>query len=94
MKFKKSTRFLLSLCLMTLCLFAFFAKRSGGRAALLTALITLTNFEVHRAGFACRVDMLLTAFMVTSLYALYRQWERHPGGTWRPAPSKPSDGCS
>ncbi len=66
----------LSLCLMTLCLFAFFAKRSDGRAALLTALITLTNFEVHRAGYACRVDMLLAALMVLALLALYRWWER------------------
>ena len=66
----------LSLCLMTLCLFAFFAKRSGERAALLTALITLTNFEVHRAGYACRVDMLLAALMVLALLALYRWWEQ------------------
>ncbi|MFW5604353.1 MAG: ArnT family glycosyltransferase, partial [Bacteroidales bacterium] len=66
----------LSLCLMTLCLFAFFAKRSGERTALLTALITLTNFEVHRAGYACRVDMLLAALMVLALLALYRWWER------------------
>ena len=66
----------LSLCLMTLCLFAFFTKRSGERAALLTALITLTNFEVHRAGYACRVDMLLAALMVLALLALYRWWEQ------------------
>lgn len=39
-------------------------------------LITLTNFEVHRAGTNCRVDMLLAALMVMALYQLYRWGEK------------------
>lgn len=39
-------------------------------------LITLTNFEVHRAGTNCRVDMLLSALMVLALYQLYRWGEK------------------
>lgn len=56
--------------------YLFFARRRGRDEALLMALLTLTNFEVHRAGFACRVDMVLTAFIVLALYALYCWWER------------------
>lgn len=52
--------------------FLFYAKRRGAELAFLTSLITLTNFEVHRAGTNCRVDMLLSALMVLALYALYR----------------------
>lgn len=66
----------LALIVMVMAGFLFFAKRRGRDEAALMALITLTNFEVHRAGFACRVDMVLTAFIVLALYALYRWWER------------------
>lgn len=60
----------LALAAMALAGFAFYAKRRGVQVAFIAALITLTNFEVHRAGTNCRVDMLLTAFMVISLYLL------------------------
>ena len=61
---------------MVLVGYAFFAKRRGRELALLTALITLTNFEVHRAGVNCRVDMVLAAFMVLALYELYKWAEK------------------
>ena len=40
----------IALIAMTLCGFLFFAKRKGVELALLAAFITLTNFELHRAG--------------------------------------------
>ena len=61
----------IALAAMILSGFLFYAKRRGSEIAFLTSLITLTNFEVHRAGTNCRVDMLLSALMVIALYALY-----------------------
>lgn len=55
--------------------FLFYAKRRGAAIALLMGLITLSNFEVHRAGMNCRVDMVLTVFIVLALYQLYRWCE-------------------
>lgn len=66
----------LALIGMVLAGFLFYAKRRGTEVAFLMALITLSNFEVHRAGFACRVDMVLTAFIVLALYQLFRWCER------------------
>ncbi|MGM9803423.1 MAG: ArnT family glycosyltransferase [Muribaculaceae bacterium] len=65
-----------ALVLMTLATFCFYAKRRGWLLAAATALILLTNFEVHRAGVACRVDMVLTACIVIAMYSLYRWCER------------------
>lgn len=70
----------LALSLMTLAVYAFYARRRGVEVALLTALILLGNFEVHRAGMACRVDMLLAALMVGALLALFRWTERSERG--------------
>lgn len=61
-----------ALTLMTLAGYIFYARRRNPEIALLMGLITLTNFEVHRAGVACRVDMVLTLMMVGALYLLYR----------------------
>lgn len=66
----------LALTFMVLAGYRFFARRMGSEVALVAAVVTLTNFEVHRAGYACRVDMLLGALMVGALYALYRWQER------------------
>ena len=44
--------------------------------ALLATLLSLTAFEVHRAGINCRVDMVNTAFMVGALFLMFRWWER------------------
>lgn len=62
----------LALIAMTVGCYAFFAPRRGKHTALLAALLTLTSFEVHRAGVSCRVDMVLTACTVGSILLLYR----------------------
>lgn len=63
--------------------FRFYRNRTSNLIAVIMALITITSFEVHRAATNCRVDMLLTAFIVISLYSLYRHWERgHKGLPW------------
>ena len=66
----------LALCAMVMAGYFFYARRCGARVALLMAAVTLGSFEVHRAGIACRVDMVLTCMMVLSLYALYSWVER------------------
>ena len=65
-----------SLVLMTICGFVFYAKRKDTQISLIAAILTLTAFEVHRAGINCRVDMVNTAFMVGAMYLLYRWWEK------------------
>ena len=62
----------LSTMLMIVAGYLFYSRRKGAEVAFLMGLITLTNFEVHRAAYACRVDMLLSALIVLALYALYR----------------------
>ncbi len=66
----------LALLLMTVGGYVFYARRRGAAVAFVAAIITLTNFETHRAGMNCRVDMVLTATMVGALYLLYRWTER------------------
>lgn len=65
-----------ALILMAFFGFLFFAKRSGVEIALLAAFVSLTSFELHRAGMNCRVDMVLTALTVCALYAFYRWYEK------------------
>ena len=65
-----------SLIMMTIGGFIFFAKRKDTQTSLITTILTLTAFEVHRAGINCRVDMVNTAFMVGAMYLLYRWWEK------------------
>lgn len=66
----------LALIFMVMGGFMFFAKRKNTEVAMLTSLLTLTSFEVLRAGYACRVDMVLTACIVGAMYLLYIWWER------------------
>ena len=66
----------LALVAMSVGGFVFFAKRKNANMALLATLLSLTAFEVHRAGINCRVDMVNTAFMVGALFLLFRWWER------------------
>lgn len=66
----------LALIVMTLTGFLFYAKRRGKEVAFLASLILLSNFEVHRAAFACRVDMVLTVFIVLALYQLFRWYKK------------------
>ncbi|MCF0198936.1 MAG: glycosyltransferase family 39 protein [Bacteroidaceae bacterium] len=62
---------------MVLWTFLFVARRRDVTVALVTALVTLTSFEVWRAAFACRVDMVLTFCIVGAMLALYR-WSERP----------------
>lgn len=66
----------LALVAMSVAGFVFFAKRKNANMALLATLLSLTAFEVHRAGINCRVDMVNTAFMVGALFLMFRWWER------------------
>lgn len=66
----------LALAVMVLAGYVFFSRRRGSQVAFVAALLTLTSFELHRAGTNCRVDMMLTALVVISLYLLYRWVER------------------
>ena len=66
----------LALTVMTIATFRFYAKRTHQIVALVTAAVLLTSFEVHRAGVACRVDMVLTCMMVLSLFELYKWYEK------------------
>lgn len=54
----------------------FVAKRKSRDVSFLASMIVLTAFEVHRAGTNCRVDMVLTMFIVCGLYAFYKWWEK------------------
>lgn len=60
----------IALAIMTLAGYVFFARRASAEVAFIMALVTLTNFEVHRSGTGCRVDMMLSAFMVVASYQL------------------------
>lgn len=70
----------IALTAMVLTGYVFFARRRGRELAFVMALITLTSFEVHRAGTNCRVDMLLSALMVIALYLLYQWGEKRLRG--------------
>ena len=61
---------------LTLVTYLFFRRRCDEKTALLTALLTFTGYELHRMGYNCRVDMLLTFFIVAALYGLYRWHEK------------------
>lgn len=70
----------IAMIVMTMVGFRFYSRRASKLVALVMALITMTAFEVYRAACACRVDMVLTMFIVTSLYALYHHYERGAKG--------------
>lgn len=61
---------------LTIAIFVFYQRRRDTRTALVTALVAFTSWELHRQGFNCRVDMVLTAFTVGSMLLLYRWYER------------------
>ncbi len=65
----------LSFVTMIAATFAFYAKYSDKKLAMLTAMVSLSTFELHRAGMNCRVDMMLTMAMVCSQYLLFRWWK-------------------
>lgn len=70
----------IAMIVLTIVGFRFYSRRASKFVAMVMALITMTAFEVYRAAFACRVDMVLTMFIVTSLYALYHHYERGAKG--------------
>lgn len=60
----------ISLGMMTFC---FVRRRMGGAmTGALSALVLVSSVEVWRAASACRVDMLLTAFIFGSMLVLWR----------------------
>lgn len=65
---------------MQLCFFGFVAKWKDVKTAVLTSLLLLTSFEVHRAAVACRVDMLQVSLIVISLCLLFRWDEKQSQG--------------
>lgn len=70
----------LSFLAMQLVFFSFVAKRKNVETAVLTSLLLLTSFEVHRAAVACRLDMLQVSLIVISLCLLFRWDERQCKG--------------
>lgn len=64
----------LALLILVIASFFFFDSRVPFRTSYLSALLLLTAFEVHRSGQEARVDMLLTMFIVLTLFTLYI-WE-------------------
>ncbi len=71
---------------MVMAGFCFFSRRRGcgTMTALAASIVTVTTVEVYRAATACRVDMLLTACIVTAIYAMtiYRERHGHTGISW------------
>lgn len=67
-----------ALAFIAMCVgfFRFFARRHDAWKVFLATVILMTTFEVHRSAMTCRVDMVLTAFMVGGFTALYRWSER------------------
>lgn len=65
-----------SLILMAMGGYLFIEKRKGESLAMAATMLLLTAFEVHRAGYACRVDMVLTACIVGAMYLMYAWWEK------------------
>ena len=71
----------LALIALTVWTFRFYIDNGASRGrAMACATILLTSFEVYRAGMACRVDMLLTFFMVGAFFTLYDYWKRGMNG--------------
>lgn len=62
---------LIGLCMIALTIVL---KRKGSKIAVLTTLLLLTGFEMHRSALECRVDMTLAFFMGAALFGLYL-WE-------------------
>lgn len=59
---------------MQFVFFGFVARRKDVKTALLTSILLLSSFEVHRAAVACRVDMVQVSLIVVSLCLLFR-WD-------------------
>ncbi len=71
---------LAAICL-AVWMFVFFARRGGGGTALLASAVFLSSFEVYRAAYACRVDMMLALGICGAMFSLVA-WEMERGW-WR-----------
>lgn len=67
----------LAVIAMVMAGYSWARKIHGPRFGMVFAFVTMTSFEVFRAGMACRVDMVLTAMMVIPIYIMYNL---HEGG--------------
>ncbi len=65
-----------ALMAMVMICFSFWRRRVGMWRALAASVFTVTFFEVYRAALACRVDMLLTFFIVGAVIKLFEWSER------------------
>lgn len=65
---------------MIIWFYCFFAKRGDEQTAIIASLIMFTTFEVHRAAYACRVDMVLTFFIVGALLSFAGWAEKEKRG--------------
>lgn len=61
-------------------MYIYYARRKDSDTALWAVLICLTSFEVFRALFACRVDMVLTLGIVGAMFAFSAWSERERRG--------------
>ena len=66
----------LALIVLLVSTFCFYARCKNSNVSIVATLLTMTAFEVHRAGTNCRVDMVLTTFIAGALFLMYRWWER------------------
>ena len=65
---------LAAICLM-MWMYVFYARRRDSATALLATLVCFTCFEVFRAAYACRVDMMLALFTTGAMFAFARWTE-------------------
>ena len=61
---------------LTIAVFLFYQRRRDTRIGFVAALVAFVSWEMHRQGGNCRVDMVLTQFIVMAMLLLYRWWER------------------
>lgn len=71
-------------CIVMSCAFySFVSRRFSPSRSFYASLILMSCFEVHRAAMTCRVDMVLTMFVVLAFLALYRWYEKgYKGMPW------------
>ncbi len=71
-----------ALIAMVMAVYSVFRRelRDSGSIPLMAAVVTFTSFEVFRAGYACRVDMVLTSCIVCAILAMYCYYRG--GGKW------------
>ncbi len=61
----------LAMIVMTMTVYGVMRRHTAQSVSFMTAIVLATSFEVHRAACNCRVDMVLTMFMVCSVMLMY-----------------------